>query len=665
MSMAAGVTVAVGATLACQPGASSAPSPCVAERPAPDAVVSTPLDCLDQVPEDGEGRLGGDWYVANHHVRFVLRSPQDALTLRGVGGATVLDASAWDVPDHLHEALPLVDGGWLDVTAFVPRTDGADVTGLVCSLPDLPPSPSEGAERTVSYRLGPDDPWLRVEGASGWWLHPAGDVSLLDGRILFAEPAVMTTGGGVVHDTGGVVWTAGSGDLLVSDWTNAWAALGGTRRVAGRAVAADRIVLLSGATVVGEAPVVDGDFDVVVTDDVDGVRAEGPGRASSATVAPAEDLTLDVGDEAVLGPFPAPGSDGPTGPVGVAWTAADGRSGWFYDDDGFPELPVGVGQHTFVVTTGPPPAVYTLRVTVLGTAFLPVDLGPAFDPGLHVAAAFDWHADRSRDWRGTNLRAGQEAAARGFRYVVFAPADDIPEIAPGPRFPDDLWFREGTRVASEGFVTSAWPFSPSERKALHGGLVTVGLDPLDTVAALWGGPGADRELLVDLGWLTLAGPPSEVVPAPERVRLEHPGADGLGFLPWWTWLDAGRTVTPIGPVTWVPVLDPPRASRAEIEQALARADVAAGTGPLLLVTAADADTLEVELRGGAGITHLALVGPGGVLDRLVVPDDGDGIVAADLTVSGWTVAMAWSDAPDGPWVVTGPTWWPPFPGEAR
>src|SRR6188474_1450419 len=90
MSMAAGVTVALGSTLACQPGASSERSPCAVERPSPDAVVSAPLDCLDQVPEDGEGRLGGDWYLANTHVRFVLRSPQDALTLRGVGGATVV-----------------------------------------------------------------------------------------------------------------------------------------------------------------------------------------------------------------------------------------------------------------------------------------------------------------------------------------------------------------------------------------------------------------------------------------------------------------------------------------------------------------------------------------------------------------------------------------------
>src|SRR5688500_10539928 len=113
--------VTVPALLSCQPGASADDAvACELVRPAPGEVVVEPVRCRDLVPPLGEGRSDADLYLATHELRAVFRHPQDALTVPGWGGATLIDVAPWDGHDAVHEVVPLVDGAWLtDVEATV------------------------------------------------------------------------------------------------------------------------------------------------------------------------------------------------------------------------------------------------------------------------------------------------------------------------------------------------------------------------------------------------------------------------------------------------------------------------------------------------------------------------------------------------------------------
>src|SRR3990170_4265522 len=91
--------VTVPALLSCQPGAPALDQDCDPDRPEPGDIVVGPLTCSDPVPPRGEGRADADLYLATHHLRAVFRHPQDALTVAGWGGGTLVDVAPWEGAD--------------------------------------------------------------------------------------------------------------------------------------------------------------------------------------------------------------------------------------------------------------------------------------------------------------------------------------------------------------------------------------------------------------------------------------------------------------------------------------------------------------------------------------------------------------------------------------
>ena len=121
----------------CQPRPEflSSSEDCQSATPSKGDVVVGPVTCDAQQIPSGEGR-GSDYYLANHHFRAIIRHPETSLSMIGVDGGTLIDAAPWGYRDRLHEALPLVGGGWLDVDVFEVGDSEILVGGTVVSLPD-------------------------------------------------------------------------------------------------------------------------------------------------------------------------------------------------------------------------------------------------------------------------------------------------------------------------------------------------------------------------------------------------------------------------------------------------------------------------------------------------------------------------------------------------
>ena len=172
--------VTLPALVSCQPSTPAPGAECHTERPDEGQVLVEPLLCSDPVPPGGEGRADADVYLATHDWRAILRHPQDALTVAGWGGGTLVDAAAWEGPDAVHEVIPLVGGGWLTEIEATLLADAVRLEGT-----DL-----AGERRTVTWRPDPDGPWLVAEGADALRIDPAGDAEVLGGLVL-APPTVI------------------------------------------------------------------------------------------------------------------------------------------------------------------------------------------------------------------------------------------------------------------------------------------------------------------------------------------------------------------------------------------------------------------------------------------------------------------------------------------
>lgn len=650
----------------CQPAAPTSPdSPCNSARPEPGVIVVSRLACEAQVPTLGEGDPQSDQWLATNQYRVVIRHPQDALTARGLGGATIVDAAPWPGVDTVHEVIPIVGGGWLVDVSIVPEEDGYTVDGLVAALPDREPT-APGERRTVRYRADPDGPFLTVEGAEGFWVHPLGDEVLYDG--LAHTPSRVVGAVGEVVDRGGVFEVLGTDRLVLGLDSDVWTALAGDvgQRASGYAQGAEEIVLLRDQQVVGRVPIVGPAFDLWLPDDIDAVRSEATGHSPSVALAPSNLMWLVLGDEATTTFVPV-WEDGRPHWFSVAWTAADGRSGRDLLGPEGGELALGAGTFDVVLSAGPAFDDVHLHLELRADEerTLPVRLPTRVTPGSYVLAGFRRPSDRSRDWRGGDLTAAALAAAEGLSYVTFTPPDDVSGVTsavPGfPQFP----FRNGVLRVGDGYTIAAWPWSASTRKAMHGAPVTPPRSALDEAAAMTGGPGTSRTLNVDVGWLAAAGPPSLAL-QPDQVWLDAPDVELRSWRPWFDWLDVSRPVVPTGPFTWVRVEDPLSIGTSDVEQSLARGDVVAGTGPRIALLVDGLPPGEVLPLGPDGL-HIVLVGVEDLdgIDRLALVTDG-GVVSAlpvvpfqqfERSLDGhWVLVAAWSTDGGGPWAVTGPVW---------
>lgn len=668
---------------ACQPRPSGTDEPpCDDAQPGEGEVRVQPW-CDDVEMTEGEGAKG-DWWLSNSHFKAIIRHPLTALTVPGVGGGTLIDGSPWGYKDRLHEVIPIVGGGWLDVDTFEVHDDGITVGGLVVPLPDREPT-TPGERRTVRWIVEPDTPWLKVEGTDGLWIHVAGDTAYVDGRV--ADDLVLYGHDGTVaEDLGGVIRAEDATALSMAPTDEGWALDIDGQPLSGVAEGAERIVLLSGDATVGWVPVDDGVFATTVQAHVDAVRAEAEGFGPSAATAPGEDLELSIGDTATLdltvgwnGALPRP--------VRVDWSDATGRQGYGILRSSGEPLALGEGVYSLTFGAGP---------TVAPIQRDDIELRPGqsvpfaiefvgFDPGDRTLAAVGWHADRSRTWRGSDEEALREALGAGVGFAVAAAEDDLVDV--DPYNADETWIRsrDGASFTGPAWTLTSWPWSDSSNKGGHGALTPSLIpDPVDALAAMWGGESANRFVAVDYAWLAEVGAPWTTRPQPDFVHLPEPGPGGpiTGvWRDWFAWLDAGADLVPLGPYTWVDVPDPAYLAEADVEQGLVRGEVCATTGPLVTL---DIDGLgpgdvRPEASGDTGDTgapppriepshiraavqdatgsvlYLALFTNGGeLLASWAV--HGGGERSLDVVLDGtWVIAVAWSG--DGnTWAVTGPVW---------
>ncbi len=665
---------------ACQPTAVAPErTPCPEVPLTGDALWAGPMVCDAQRFAGGDGR-GEDWWLANNLFRAVLRHPNAALTLAGLGGGTVVDAAPWGRADSLLEAAPLVDGGWLSIDEAVTEDGAITLSGELRGLP-YRPIPGEGERRSVTWRIAPDSPWLRFEGANGLWLHASDDLEQMDGWLV-GNPVVYGHDGVVTADLGGALVIEGATGLLISDEQRAWSERGGAMRdVVGAAAGADAVRLYRNAEVVGVLqPAPDGTFEATIPADITSVRAFAAGRQPSPLTPIADTLALEpgpTGSVTVRIGWP----DGGARPVRVAWSSADGRSG---QGTVAPEgVFIGTGAGVFDVTLSAGPAFNTsdLHIEVAPGADASIDttLRARIEPGTHVLADLALDGAASRRVRQTPNDRTAEGSGAGLSYFIATAPDDIPDVSAWLNDqPWVQWDRGATLTSPEGWTITAWPWRDNPRESGHGVPRMLGLDPLKALAVAWGGPSTARQVAVDLAWMrAVTASPEALDPRPSAVRLDAPGTPPFtDWAPWFTWLDAQRFVLPIGPLTWLDVRTPERFGPVELHRAVHYGRYSTGTGALVTLDLDGAGPGELVPEPQAdtdgtlppiGLLHLEVQRGQTAMDQLAVLTEGSGVVQtwtigpgrtvldAQIAPGRWTLAIGWSTT-SADWVVTAPVW---------
>jgi hypothetical protein len=655
---------------------------CPAVPLGPGEVLVGPVGCADQRLAGGAGQ-NRDLWLANSRLRAVLRNPNASLSLAGLGGGTLIDAAPWGRADELLELAPLVDGGWLLVDDLAWADDGVALSGEVRGLP-YAPSPSEGERATVTWRIGADDPWLRIDGATGLWLHADDDLDLMDGWLV-GERVVYGHDGVIRADLGGALIIDGASGLLVASTDDAWSQRPGPHKtLAGASVGGAELRLLRDGEEVGRVPVTDDVFSATIPVDVDAVRAYAPGRAPSPPAPPGEDLTLPPGAAGSV--QVALGWAGQPRPVRVQWVARDGRDGEALLPPIGGRLALGSGSYTLTLDAGPAWAPRTLALDLPPDAALHVSarLTARFDPGPRILADLRWPGHGARSVRDSPNDAVRAALRSGLSYVVVLGDDAVGGA--GAWVDDAPWIRfdTGARLNSDdGWTIAAWPWSRNGDRAGWGAPAVRGLSALDALGIAWGGVSTNRFLAVDEAWLRAADAlPWATDPRPSHLLLDAPGpAPFAAWQPWFEWLNDGRFLLPSGPTHWLDVEDKVAWGGAELGRAVHLGRYCTGTGALLTVDVGGAgpggvipraepppDTaVDTDPAPALPLARLTLHTAGRELDRLGVYVGGVGVVAeweitapsttveVPVDVPLWAVGVAWSTT-TGDWVVTAPVW---------
>jgi len=650
----------------CQPSTLPPLDICHSEATAAGEVYVGEVDCADMRIVGGEGR-NADYWMANSLFRVIIRHPQDAQTVLRVGGGTVVDGAPWGSNDRLHEIIPIVDGGWLDLEELEVDGDRIRMAGPIVPLPGLT-SAALGEWREIAWRIEPDTPWLHVEGADGLWIHGAGGGSILDGQWVYGD-TVYGHDGEMADDLGGAILIDGSSKLLISSRADAWNALGGSERVEGVAEGAADVEIFRQGSLVARIPVaLDGSFSSTVPAGSDSCRATLSGFAPSALAEIGEGLDLVLGAAGSIAIAHTAGRQ-----VAASWSDSHGRGGWRLLDPDGGTLDMGAGIYDLTLSAGPTfePAVTRVEVSADQTVDIGMQLDIKFDPGNRVLADTSWHGDRSRTWRGTDTSAAQRAAGAGIGYIVITPEDEVGKVQDNVNGFPTIPTRNGSLILGPDWQMSTWTWSGNSKRAAHGAIDISGLDVGDALSAAKGGISTNRLAVVDLSLLSQLGTPFSVDPPPEFIALEHPGINGpidSDWESWFTWLDAGMLLNPVGPRTWVDVIDRDLYGWVDVEAGLIPGHVVATTGALLtldvegyrpgdVVSVDDRQpgwTVGLELLGAEDIDQLALIGSGGAIIR-----SWSGATRADefllLDDHRWVVAMAWSTTTDD-FAATGPVW---------
>lgn len=654
-----------GALWGCQSGEPLDPS-CIPDRPDPGELVVGWVTCSDMTMEGGEGDLGDIW-LANHEVRATLRNPVSSLTRVGESGGTLIDFAPWEGRDQLHEVVPLVNGGWLDVDQITLTPAGVEISGV--------PSDATGARATVSWVLDAEGPWLRVTGADDLWIHGQGPLELLDDKLVSGSTLVGHDGSSV-EDLGGAILARGAGGLYVAAPQEGYAVTGSVA-VSGVAPGAEEIRLYRQQTLVGKIALEEEAFSTSVHPDIDSVEAYTQGYAASPSVPPGVDLNLPVGPGGWVDAQPEWGEIIPR-PFAAHWLPDDpdqGASQWLIPPEGG-LLPTGPHPGLLTFTVGPHTQVETHTVAPGDDQTVPLTVGftPWFERGDWVLAGLGRPSDIDTSWRGTDREATEEAWMEGLDFVVHAAEAEVAtasgELEDLPLLPQ----KNGSfTVAEGGYTILAWPWSSDARRGAHGAVWHAGLRGAELLAAAKGGPRSPRTALVDQAWLLEVDAPFSTDPWPDLIALQAPSSvqpPELLWADWFRWLDAGAAIPPGSATTWVQIPDADLASSTDIERAMIQGKVCAGTGPLLVLRVEGAGPGEVApASAGWPEGYAAMTGEQvGTLDTVGLYADGHLLETWRLDKETpwfqettlpegirWAILAGWAE--DGSeWATTGPVW---------
>jgi hypothetical protein len=651
--------------------------PCTAD-PEPEGVhYAGPVRCRAQLMGSGEGR-SADLLFANSLVHYFLRHPNASATLPSVGGGGLVDGAPWERADRLHEILPLIDGAPISPDEMEIGEDWITFRGERSALPWQTATPAGRGEYT--WRFGPDQSWLDLEGANGLYVHGKGDQALIDGWLADDRVAIGWDGR-IEQDLGSAMILSEISRLWIGDTQRVWPERHPNgRRLQGTAKSATEILMFRGDELAGRVRVVDGAFDLPIDPDIDGVMAVHDTRAPSPRVAPGEGLILDIGDSGTvtLAPTFQKVSERP---FSASWTTAAGQRVEVSIPPEGASLALPEGDLVIHVEAGHDVVPLDLRTTVVAgeTITREVDLSPAFIVG-DLAIALGIPSGRDKRVRRSDTTAVDEAVRRGLAGAVFTAEADVSLLEVPDDVPVPQWVEDGATLRSpDGWSILAWPWAADGKLAANGALDVRRMGPAEALIA--GTNNGGRHSVVDLAWMdALDQAPASLRTWPTLVRLED--GDPATWGRWPDWLDAGVPVHPAGPMAWVEVPDRRVWDKPEIERAIVRGALCAGTGPWAHLEAAGIGPGEWAGREPAWIEplgeidrlpwrfHASVRGVDDEIDRAALVGRGGRVlrewsferlpfdVDVDVYTAGWVSLAAWSTTTDA-WVVTAPLWTAP------
>lgn len=601
------------------------------------------IACTDERAPDGEARRG-EFLMHNALVTASFRSPGEALSVFGVGGGTLIDFAPADGRDRLIEAIPLIDGGWMEVQDwdFGHDDQGAwlRLAGEPRSVPHLPPIDEQGWVE-VTWTLAPDTRTLQLQGADGLYLHgdrlsePVPSGLLRPDRAWGTDATAMT-------DLGGAVVLDGVTQITTGSWEQVHDALY-TVPVSGTCDG-DQVTVWADDVLVARLPA---SFESVVPESATTLVCTGFAVQDGAGVAPGQDLVLTTGDAGGLW-VRAVDPSGLAIPVVVV---VDGQV-WASRPEG-EWLDVPPGVHDVTVSHGPVWSQWTDTLTLDGPTQLDVVLEPVID--THGWAAVDLFRTANPAWnqRTEQLDDLALAAAQGVVFAVQSAPDEL-----GEPYTNDwtaIWLRTraGSETASPVGAVWSWPWTQDTRRGAHGAVDWTDLDAVEVLAVAADVGTPMRHTVVGTEWLDHAGDPAGWNPAPDLLRLTS-----LADLPdLIELLEQGQRVGVAGPVTWVPSPSAPPErlpARVELERPLVTGASVASTGPILaLASTPSVEPLRLEIDARLapeGIDQVALWVDGAVTHTW----DGDQVPDA-VQVQGRRWALLVAQGEDH-WAVSAPLW---------
>jgi hypothetical protein len=651
--------------IACQPGGPlRAHEICYGEALEEGQIAVGPIHCRDErFGSTGEGRPS-DYMMMNSQIRVIIRHPQASVTAPGLGGGTIVDMAPWGFGDGLHEVIPLVDGGWLDIDEFTHDADTIHISGTIqpLAIGDVP----HHDQREVSWRIAADDPRLYIEGADGLLIHPSGNFELLadqlvNGTITYGHDGHTVTDFGGAIRVDGTTFISATRSRVAGDWIFKDGPL-----ISGTVEKADTLVLLEGSNIIGRMHLPNKTFDTHIPPQTTAIRAESSERAPSAEVPPDTDLLLEGGAKGSIQLDHAIDF-----PLLVQWSDQRGRSGWELLPPRGGVLELGAGVFELHLAGAPNLAIKTLLIEVQPNEVVTmgVIIESTFEVGNRVAASLSWPGNRSRTWRGTDDDAFRLAVGAGLRHVVLTAEDDVVEASPPDELRPYISGANGSLTTStDGWRIASRPWKATPRSGGHGAVDARVLDA-DTAHAV---AKAGRYTFVDQAWMhEVATTPHLVLPQPDGLMLTHPRDDvEESWATWFEWLNGGVDLLPMGPLAWVDVDNMSLVAKEDIEASLIRGRYTASTGPLVTLMVADTPpgeivtkpyyTKEKGLKTVLGcaaanndIEQMALIVDGVVVQKWAVDQstwEKHFSLPEDIH---WVVAVGWSSEH---WAVTAPVW---------